>query len=102
VVGLEPQTNTVVLDDEQVLFKDRIFVDQLFVHPHVDLTKQEFSFKTCRWGHIYRGQIERLPGNQAIVHSQQSVRAPAPGQALVFYQGRRVLGGGIIKHFEFR
>lgn len=102
VVGLEPQTNTVVLDDEQVLFKDRIFVDQLFVHPHVDLTKQEFSFKTCRWGHIYRGQIERLPGNQAIVHSRQSVRAPAPGQALVFYQGRRVLGGGIIKHFEFR
>lgn len=101
VVDLEPLTNTVVLDDEQALFKNQIFVDQLFVHPNVNLADWEFSFKTCRWGHSYRGRIERLPGHQAIVHSQVPVRAPAPGQALVFYQDRRVLGGGTIKRFEF-
>ncbi|WP_303868684.1 tRNA 2-thiouridine(34) synthase MnmA [Acetobacterium wieringae] len=99
VVEVIPATNTVVLDEEQSLYQSRILVDALVIQSSGGLPETGFTFKTCRWGHEYDGQIERLSGTQAIVHSQVPVRAPAPGQALVFYQGRRVLGGGIIKRF---
>ena len=37
-----------------------------------------------------------LPGRRAEVRFEHPVAAPAPGQAAVFYQGSRVLGGGWI------
>jgi len=99
VVEVIPATNTVVLDEEKVLFQSRILVDELIIQSQNGLPKTGFSFKTCRWGHEYEGHIEWLSRTQAIIHSDVPVRAPAPGQALVFYQGRQVLGGGIIKRF---
>lgn len=99
VVEVIPATNTVVLDDEKALYQRSIFVDELIVQSPKGLPETGFTFKTCRWGHEYEGRIERLSRTQAIVHSDVPVRAPAPGQALVFYQGRQVLGGGIIKRF---
>lgn len=99
VVEVIPATNTVVLDEEVNLYQNRILVDALVIQSPEGLPETGFTFKTCRWGHEYEGRIERLPGTQAIVHSQVPVRAPAPGQALVFFKGRQVLGGGIIKRF---
>jgi len=99
VVEVIPATNTVVLDEEKALFQNRILVDELIVQSQTGLPEIGFTFKTCRWGHEYEGRIERLSRAQAVIHSDVPVRAPAPGQALVFYQGRQVLGGGIIKRF---
>ncbi|PKM71371.1 MAG: tRNA 2-thiouridine(34) synthase MnmA [Firmicutes bacterium HGW-Firmicutes-17] len=99
VVEVSPATNTVVLDEEQALYQNSILVDELIVQSPNGLPETAFTFKTCRWGHEYEGRVERLSRTRAIVHSQVPVRAPAPGQALVFYQGRQVLGGGIIKRF---
>jgi tRNA-uridine 2-sulfurtransferase len=42
-------------------------------------------------------RVERLPGGAARVELQTAEDAIAPGQACVFYQGDRVLGGGWIK-----
>lgn len=99
VVEVIPATNTVVVDEEKSLFQSRILVDELIVQSPTGLPGTDFIFKTCRWGHEYEGHMEMLSPTRAIVHSHVPVRAPAPGQALVFYQGRRVLGGGIIKRF---
>lgn len=99
VVEVIPATNTVVLDEEKALYQNSILVDELIVQSPKGLPETAFTFKTCRWGHEYQGRIERLSRTRAIVHSDVPVRAPAPGQALVFYQGRQVLGGGIIKRF---
>ena len=50
----------------------------------------------------YRGPevtvtIQSIDGRQAIVRADAPVRAAAPGQAIVFYRGDLVLGGGIIE-----
>ena len=41
-------------------------------------------------------EIEARPGAKASVHFDEPVRAVAPGQAAVFYDGDVVLGGGWI------
>ena len=51
----------------------------------------------------YRGPEIGVKINQSgdgylTVHTEEPVRAAAPGQAIVFYQGDLVLGGGIIEH----
>jgi tRNA-specific 2-thiouridylase len=40
--------------------------------------------------------VEPLPGGRARVRFERPVRAVTPGQAAVFYDGDRVLGGGWI------
>jgi len=97
VIDIMPETNTVVLDEESALFKNEICIDHLYLHLREDLTGSDLTFKTCRWGNAYQGNVECYKNGQAIVYSEEPVRAPAPGQALVFYRGRQVLGGGIIK-----
>ncbi|WP_279235176.1 tRNA 2-thiouridine(34) synthase MnmA [Acetobacterium paludosum] len=97
VIDIIPETNTVVLDEEAALFKNEIWINHLYLHLGADLTGSELTFKTCRWGNHYHGNVECLNNGQAIIHCREPVRAPTPGQALVFYQGRQVLGGGIIK-----
>ncbi|MBU4439235.1 MAG: tRNA 2-thiouridine(34) synthase MnmA [Acetobacterium sp.] len=99
VIDVIPETNTVVVDDEEALYQHEIFIDRLHFQLKEGLPKTGFTFKTCRWGYEYEGRVEIISDNQAIVHCRKPVRAPAPGQALVFYRGRQVLGGGIIKRF---
>ena len=41
--------------------------------------------------------VDPLPGNRAEVHLKEPFSAVAPGQACVFYDGERVLGGGWIE-----
>ena len=41
-------------------------------------------------------RIEPGPGGTAKVHFAEPVRALSPGQAAVFYDGERLLGGGVI------
>ena len=46
-----------------------------------------------------QGTVERLPDNRAKITFSEPVRAAAPGQGAVFYEGDRVLGGGWIEPF---
>jgi tRNA-specific 2-thiouridylase len=45
--------------------------------------------------------IEPLPGGRARVRFDEPERAVAPGQAAVFYDGDRVIGGGRIASTRF-
>ena len=99
VIDVIPETNTVVVDEEKSLYHSEIFIEQLYLQHKEALSGTDFTFKTCRWGYEYQGCVEMLSETTAMVHCHKPVRAPAPGQALVFYRGRQVLGGGIIKRF---
>jgi len=97
VVNIIPETNTVVLDNEAALLKSDIIIEEMYLNLEKDRSEEVLTFKTCCWGPLYSGVLEWLPEGKAIVHSTHPIRAPAPGQALVFYDNRQVLGGGIIK-----
>ena len=49
-----------------------------------------------RYRHAPRPATIALSGSRALVTFDAPERAPAPGQAAVFYDGETVLGGGFI------
>lgn len=100
VVDINPKTNAVTLGREEALLKNKIKIEGLHLNLGNNPCQKDITFKICRWGYEYPGTFECLPNQEAIVYSDVSVRAPAPGQALVFYRNRQVLGGGIIKNFD--
>lgn len=102
VVRVIPESNIIVLDEESTLFRDQIHVENFrFLSEQCfkqcEVSENEFTFKTSRWGNEYTGSIQLQSPSQGVIYSKEAVRAPAPGQTLVLYQGRQVIGGGIIK-----
>ena len=61
---------------------------------------REASFSPpVRIRHQHRGELATVtpgPGHRAQIRFREPVRAPAPGQAAVFYDGPETVGGGLI------
>lgn len=98
VVSINAHTNEIILGDDEDTYKDEIIVsDVSFIH---DCYKSLHSFdcevKLCQWGYYIKCNVYNNENNTAIVKFDKRERAPAPGQAAVFYKGHEVLGGGII------
>jgi tRNA-specific 2-thiouridylase len=96
VVGLEPETNTVVVGEHDDLMADGLVADQItFVGG--EMPGAQFS---CDVRIRYRAEpvpaIVDLSGDRAEVRFERRQRAVTPGQAAVFYDGEVVLGGGTI------
>ena len=98
VVRTDPQTNTVVLGKNEDLF-----------HSHVKVRGVNWISGEAPAGPVnvhaklrYRQQAAKAiltpdGTDRAELVFDQPQRAPAPGQAAVFYDGDEVLGGGIIE-----
>lgn len=97
VIGKNADNNTVTLGENELLFTDTLYADNLnwiaFEYP-------ESEFK-CRAKTRYR-QTEQpctvypQGGNTVRVVFDEKIRAVTPGQHVVFYDGDIVLGGGVI------
>ncbi|ANI88474.1 tRNA 2-thiouridine(34) synthase MnmA [Arachidicoccus ginsenosidimutans] len=97
VTAINPETNTVVLGDEEDLAKTELTVGKINwqKYPNVEngrevLTKIRYKDKGT-FGELFNenGQIKvRLFNNASGI---------APGQSAVFYEGDDVIGGGIIQ-----
>jgi len=96
VIDLEPTTNTVVVGEHEELMAAGLFADNLkFVS---DLAPPA-SFKCdvrIRYRSVPVPASVEITDARAEVKFEQSQRAVTPGQAVVFYDGDRVLGGGTI------
>jgi tRNA-specific 2-thiouridylase len=107
VVDLDPRTNRVIVGDAAHLLVDEFEVDRVnwhaaagFDHPGSRQTALRATVK-IRYSHAGTdATLTALDDARARVRLHQAQRAVTPGQAAVFYDGDRVLGGGWISRTE--
>jgi tRNA-specific 2-thiouridylase len=96
VVAIHPESNRVVVGGDEATLRTRLFlreVNWLAPRPHVPLAAEV----QIRSRHAAQAATV-CPGENgdAEVVFEVPVASPAPGQAAVFYDGDRLLGGGWI------
>lgn len=97
VSELRPKTNQVVVGEEPQVFKKELLCDHLNFMGMEDLEEPRRVWAKVRYAH--KGQwcrIERQGRDLIRAEFEEPVRAITPGQAVAFYEGEYVLGGGII------
>ena len=107
VKEIDPKTNRVVVSDNDSLFCNELIADQL------NWVAYDASAETSKGESGIRGKFEaevkirylHTPGPATIelltndtvrIKFKDSQRAITPGQSVVFYDGDRLLGGGVI------
>ncbi len=97
VVGLDAETDTVVVGPQEELLADGLLAGELSFPADEPPTGPLPVAARIR----YRGRpapaVLSLRDGRAEVRFEKRQRAVTPGQAVVFYQGERVLGGGTIE-----
>lgn len=98
VTEIRPDTNEVVIGEQEDVYTDHLCANLLNFMAIPDLTDECEAVAKIRYNH--RGTpctIRRTAPDQVLVHFHEPVRAVTPGQAVVFYDGENVLGGGTIQ-----
>ena len=97
VIDKNPDTNRVVLGDEEHLFNTRVEVKNVNFIPFDTLDKEMRVTAKLRYRHNAASAVIKPMenGNVEIVFDEPQ-RAASPGQSAVFYDGDIVVGGGII------
>lgn len=96
VHALRPETNEVVLSLKDV-YRDRILVkDVNFCAPEYAENGKFSCSVRVRYSKSAAQAEVKVTGTQAEAFFEEPVRAPAAGQAAVFYDGDIIIGGGFI------
>ncbi len=101
VIRLDTANNRLVVGTRDQLLSNRLFVSKLsWVSGEAP---EELANITAKIRYRSPEATAKLHLNDGVaeVNFQQPQRAITPGQAIVFYQGNAVLGGGIIEAPEF-
>jgi tRNA-specific 2-thiouridylase len=97
VVAIRPETSSVVVGPEEILYARSIDVKNLSWCGGGAFPERVWT----RIRHRHRpalSRLERVGEDTLRAHFEEPQRAPAPGQAAVFYEGDLVLGGGTIEN----
>ncbi|MBI4057038.1 MAG: tRNA 2-thiouridine(34) synthase MnmA, partial [Elusimicrobia bacterium] len=95
VVGMETNSNTLVVGEKKEAARDRFWVSQLsWVHEPQGSLRAEVKIRYRHPG--CAAELRGLSGGRAEVNLEVPQQAVTPGQSAVFYRGEEVLGGGII------
>ena len=100
VSEIRPETNEVVIALEDV-YSSFLTCNQLNFMGMEDLKEPRRAFTKVRYSH--KGEwctIEQTGEDEILCTFEKPVRAIAPGQACVFYDGEYVLGGGTICNYS--
>lgn len=94
---LRPEANEVVLVEEEQLWTKTLYAEQMNYMGAASFEKGQQMLAKIRYSH--KGElcrVENADGNTVNITFERPVRAITPGQAVVFYEGDVVLGGGVI------
>lgn len=97
VLAKNADSNQVVLGAEEKLFARRVKADRTnWIACEKPIDGMEVTAKT-RYSHKEsKATLHLLDGDLILAEFAEPQRAPAPGQAMVFYDGEVVVGGGTI------
>jgi tRNA-specific 2-thiouridylase len=97
VTSIDPDTNTVVLGDEEDLEKEEMRVGKINWIKYEGLDGEMEAVTKIRYKD--KGSVSCLipSGNDITVRFYEKAKGIAPGQSAVFYEGDDVIGGGIIQ-----
>jgi tRNA-uridine 2-sulfurtransferase len=100
VTGIYPETNTIVLGDEEELKGNEMKVAKLNWIKYVGISDGIEMLTKIRYKD--KGAISNLYAyeNGIKVRFYENVKGIAPGQSAVFYEGDDVVGGGIIQRAD--
>ena len=98
VIDKNPETNCVVLGDEEHLFKKQVYVENVNYIPFDDLKTAMPVKAKLRYRHKEQPAVIYPYKEGIMIEFSEPQRAPSPGQAAVFYYSDVVLGGGIINN----
>jgi tRNA-specific 2-thiouridylase len=100
VTEIRPETNQVVLGEEEDLHKRQMWVGKLNLQKY--LQWPEDMELTTKIRYKDKGTLSRLyaEGEQLRVDFYDPAKGVAPGQSAVFYEGDDVIGGGIIQRHQ--
>ncbi len=97
VTKIRPETNEVVIGKNEDIFTDTVVCDRVNFMSVPDLEAPVRVKAKIRYNHAGEyGMIEKLGDGLVKCTFEKPVRAATPGQAMVFYDGEHVLGGGTI------
>jgi tRNA-specific 2-thiouridylase len=96
VSGMDARRNTVTLSGESALLARRLTAAELRVIDPAELRTPARLDARIRYAHPGAPALVTPLGDTARVLFDEPQRAITPGQAVVFYDGDRLVGGGVI------
>lgn len=98
VTEIRPDTNEVVLGENEDVFTDKLYADHLNFMSLPDIQDEVLLKAKIRYSHAgSMCRVKRTGEDEICCEFLEPVRAVTPGQAVVLYDGDYVAGGGIIR-----
>lgn len=97
VLEIRPESNEIVLGNSEDILSDTLKANRINFMSVEDLTEPTRVWTKIRYNHKGAWSIvERTGEDEVTCVFEEKQRGIAPGQAVVFYDGEYVLGGGTI------
>lgn len=96
VTEIQKDKNRVVLGTFDELSRDGMYVNKLVMGKYADISERMDTITKVRYNDTGNPAVIEKSGDVVKVFFGNGVKAIAPGQAAVFYEGEDIIGGGWI------